>query len=173
MVLVPTYSGACPSMVPIVRFEIGLPRTEIDSGRNGRDDEQDGFEFSIFPSAWSQKKIGLATALALAVTLPMLLNNNWGNAGAAGVVPTVPASTQFDVTGFLQSASLDQACVTAAGGNSDAQGNPQVAHCGGTMKVNGHTIVVPAETVVILPANALTWQELFDQNPSEIGRAHV
>jgi hypothetical protein len=54
----------------------------------------------------------------------------------------------------------------AAGSSLDAQGNPQVAHCGGTMTINGHNIVVPAETVVILPASALTWQELFAQSPA-------
>src|SRR5471032_2085574 len=84
----------------------------------------------------ARRKIGVISTLTLAATLPMLLSNTSGSVGAAGVVPTVPASTQFDVTGFLQSASLDQTCVTAAGNSADAQGNPLVAHCGGTMKVD-------------------------------------
>ena len=71
--------------------------------------------------------------------------------GASAQVP-IPASTQFDITGFLQSATLDQSCTGSA-------------HCGGTLQVNGHTIVVPKETIVILPANALSWQELFTQAP--------
>ncbi len=87
-------------------------------------------------------------------------------AAAAAALPVLPASTQFDITGFLQSATLDAACVAAAGANLDAQGFPQAAHCGGTMMLNGHTIIVPAETVVILPASALTWQELFAQSPA-------
>jgi hypothetical protein len=66
----------------------------------------------------------------------------------------LPSSTQFDVTGFLQSATLD---------------TPADAHSGGTMVVNGRTIVVPRETVVILPANALTWQELFTHAPAPYG----
>lgn len=88
---------------------------------------------------------------------------------AAANLPVLPPSTQFDITGFLQEATLDAACVAAAGTGVDAQGNPQVAHCGGTLKLNGHTIIVPAETIVILPASALTWQELFDQAPAPYG----
>lgn len=91
---------------------------------------------------------------------------NVNQAPVAAALPVLPASTQFDITGFLQSATLDQACVAAAGASLDAQGNPKVAHCGGTMILNGHTIVVPNETVVILPASALTWQELFAQSPA-------
>jgi hypothetical protein len=67
------------------------------------------------------------------------------------VNPVVASSTQFDITGFLQTATLDTA--------GDA-------HSGGTLTVNGHTIVVPRETIVILPASALTWQELFTHAPS-------
>jgi hypothetical protein len=40
------------------------------------------------------------------------------------------------------------------------------AHTGGFITVNGHLITVPSETIVILPANALTWQELFAQAPA-------
>ena len=72
-----------------------------------------------------------------------------------GVSAQLPmsASTQFDITGFLEEATLDPTC----------SADP---HCGGTMRVNGHTIIVPKETIVILPANALTWQELFSQAPA-------
>ena len=92
-----------------------------------------------------------------------------GNGASAAVLPALPPSTQFDITGFLQVATLDQACVTAAGANLDVQGHPQVAHCGGTMMLNGHTIVVPNETIAILPASALTWQELFALAPAPYG----
>jgi hypothetical protein len=64
--------------------------------------------------------------------------------------------TQFDITGFLQEATL--------GGVGTGSGVG--AHQGGTLKVNGHTVIVPSETIVILPANALTWQELFAQAPA-------
>ena len=65
-------------------------------------------------------------------------------------LPVIPSSTQFDITGFIETATLDTA------GDK---------HSGGVMTVNGHTIVIPRETVVILPANALTWQELFTHAP--------
>jgi hypothetical protein len=63
----------------------------------------------------------------------------------------VPASSQFDITGFIQ-----EATVTSTGD----------AHSGGTIKVNGHVVTVPRETIVILPANALTWEELFAKAPA-------
>jgi hypothetical protein len=66
----------------------------------------------------------------------------------------LPASTQFDVTGFLQTATVD------------TPGDP---HSGGVVKVNGLTIVIPRETVVILPAAALMWQELFTHAPAPYG----
>lgn len=77
----------------------------------------------------------------------------WGTAGAQ--LP-VPASSQFDITGFIQTATL--------GGPGTGSGTG--AHQGGIITVNGHVITVPSETIVILPANALTWQELFAQAPA-------
>ena len=69
----------------------------------------------------------------------------------AAVIPVLASSTQFDFTGFLQSATLD---------------TPADSHSGGTLTVNGHLVVVPRETIVILPASALTWQELFTHAPA-------
>jgi hypothetical protein len=68
----------------------------------------------------------------------------------------VPASSQFDVTGFIQAATL--------GGPGSGSGSG--AHQGGFITVNGQVITVPSETIVILPANALTWQELFALAPA-------
>ena len=70
----------------------------------------------------------------------------------AGAQTPIAASTQFDITGFIQSATL--------GGPGSG------AHQGGSITVNGHVVTIPAETMVILPANALTWQELFAQAPA-------
>jgi hypothetical protein len=85
----------------------------------------------------------------LVISFLLLAMNAWGQ------LP-IPASTQFDISGFIQEAILDPSCVADA-------------HCGGTVKVNGHVVVVPKETIVILPANALTWQELFVQAPAPYG----
>src|SRR5580765_8797957 len=73
-------------------------------------------------------------------------------AAFAGAQTPIPASSQFDITGFIQSASLS--------------GPGSGAHQGGSITVNGHVVTIPAETIVILPANALTWQELFAQAPA-------
>ncbi|HET7787849.1 MAG TPA: hypothetical protein VFL36_17895 [Myxococcales bacterium] len=70
----------------------------------------------------------------------------------------MPGSSQFDVTGFIQAATLDSTCTA----------DP---HCGGSITVNGHVIVVPKEIVVMFPANALTWQETFAQAPAPYGLA--
>lgn len=70
---------------------------------------------------------------------------------ARAQAPASGVDTQFDVLGFIEEATLD-ACGDAL--------------CGGKIRVNGHVIVIPANTIVILPANALTWKELFVQAPS-------
>jgi hypothetical protein len=72
--------------------------------------------------------------------------------GVASAQLPLPPSTQFDITGFLQEAT------TFAG-----------PLAGGSLKVNGHLITVPSSTIVILPANALTWEELFTQAPAPYG----
>src|SRR5512140_10295 len=81
-------------------------------------------------------------------------------AGAARAQLPIPATTQFDYVGFIQEATLDPTC----------HDDP---HCGGTIKVNGHVVVIPKETVVEFPANNLTWQELFAQAPLPYGLATV
>jgi hypothetical protein len=68
----------------------------------------------------------------------------------------MPASTQFDMTGFLQEATLGG--VGTGGGAGALQG--------GSLKVNGHTVIVPSNTIVILPASAYTWEELFSRSPA-------
>ncbi len=90
--------------------------------------------------------------------LGILLLNLLAMASSAWAQLPIPASTQFDISGFIQSASL--------GGPIPAAG---AAHQGGSITVNGHVIIVPAETVVILPASALTWQELFSSAPAPYG----
>ena len=73
-----------------------------------------------------------------------------GTSSALAQVPAPGADSQFEVLGFIQQATLDPC------GDS---------FCGGKIVVNNKTIVVPANTIAILPANALTWKELFLQAP--------
>ena len=89
---------------------------------------------------------GIAPVIALTVNAPAA-------APAAPALPAfLPTSTQFDIDGFLQTATLD--------------GLGSGAHQGGHLTVNGQVVTVPAETIVILPANALTWAELFTGAPA-------
>jgi hypothetical protein len=104
-----------------------------------------------FPTTVSAR-LDLHRAWTIGVLLVALVS--WA---AAANAQALPPSTQFDITGFLQEAKLDGA------GSGALQG--------GHLKVNGHVVTVPANTVVILPANALTWAELFTQAPAPYGPA--
>jgi K319-like protein len=74
-------------------------------------------------------------------------------AGPAAAAPPPRPVTQFDMTGFLQAATFDGPDLLA----------------GGTLKVNGHTVIVPRNTLVQMPATALTWAELFTLAPPPYG----
>ena len=84
-------------------------------------------------------------------------------AGLVGAQTPIAASTQFDITGHIQVATL----------GGPGSGNGAGAHQGGSIKVNGHVITIPSETIVILPANALTWAELFAFSPAPYGPAQT
>jgi hypothetical protein len=81
-------------------------------------------------------------------------------AGSANAQLPMPTSTQFDMTGFIQEATLDPACATDA-------------HCGGTITLHGHKVTIPKETIVLYPANASTWQEMFALAPAPYGLTAV
>jgi K319-like protein len=72
---------------------------------------------------------------------------------ALAAPPPVPV-TQFDMTGYLQSASVD---------------NPGDVLSGGTLTVNGQVVTVPKNVVVVMPAAFLTWQQLFAKAPPPYG----
>ena len=100
-------------------------------------------------STWAARSLEPLRAL-LAVVL-LLLQLCW-HGQALAQLPPPGAASQFDIAGFLQEATLNGPNATAI--------------TGGKLKVNGHVVVVPDQTIVILPANALTWKELFDQAPA-------
>lgn len=96
-----------------------------------------------------------------------------GVAGAGGVVrgggifapipiltaPPVPPA--FDITGFIQEATLDS--------NSSICQATDVRLQGGTVKVNGINVIIPCNTILQMPAATVTWQELFSLAPRDIG----
>ena len=87
---------------------------------------------------------------------------------SAPLVPPAPAvPAGFDITGFIQEASLD---TTGAICNAT---HPRLA--GGTVKLNGQSVVIPCNTILQLPAATMTWADLFRASsglaPSDIAPA--
>lgn len=73
------------------------------------------------------------------------------------IAPTIPAApivpTAFDITGFLQEATLDttNAICTPA--------DPRLA--GGTVTLNGQKVIIPCNTVLQMPAFTMAFADLF------------
>jgi hypothetical protein len=108
------------------------------------------------------------TTAALAVMLITL--TGWAQKPDTPPVPaTVPASqgkvAPFDLIGFIQFASVDSAC--ARNSSPTAQNPPMPAGCkasGGWIQINGHVVRVPQNTILQMPANTLSWEEVFEYN---------
>lgn len=79
----------------------------------------------------------------------------------APLLPAPPVPPQFDITGFIQEATLDTT------GTICPASDPRLA--GGVFKVNDITVIVPCNTILQMPAATLTWQELFSLAPRDIG----
>lgn len=79
-------------------------------------------------------------------------------AGSLTSPPPLPSATQtvspFTITGFIQKTTLDTAKDVLSGG---------------TMQVNGFSIVIPRNAVVTMPGTFLTWGELFSLAPAPWG----
>ncbi|HEX3156033.1 MAG TPA: hypothetical protein VHV32_15500, partial [Candidatus Angelobacter sp.] len=75
-------------------------------------------------------------------------------ASQGGVAP-------FDMVGFIQFASVDSTCTRNASPTADNP--PMPAGCkaaAGWIQINGHIIRVPQNTILQMPANTLTWEEV-------------
>ena len=107
---------------------------------------------------------GLLMLLCLSVLCAAPAQARNGVGGAFDPVPLLPPPTvppQFDLTGFIQEATLDTT------GSICQPSDPRLA--GGTFKVNGINVIVPCNTILQMPAATLTWQELFSLAPRDIG----
>jgi hypothetical protein len=102
--------------------------------------------------------------LLLTAAVPMA---SWLYAAKAGIavklppfVPipppqlALPALSPFQLTGFIQQATLD---------------NPSDVFSGGAMRVNGVQVTVPRNTLFQMPASSMTWQEMFTLAPAPYG----
>lgn len=89
---------------------------------------------------------------------------------APAVVPayqTIPAG--FEMTGFIQYASVDQMCLPNPNPTPDNPPKPDGCKTsGGWIQVDGMVIRVPANTIVQFPANTITWEEVFELNPTGV-----
>ncbi|MCU1382877.1 MAG: hypothetical protein JWL71_1574 [Acidobacteria bacterium] len=70
----------------------------------------------------------------------------------------MPAATPFEMTGFIQTATLD------------AGADP---FRGGTITLNNHKVIVPRNTIFQMPATSVTWAELFTEAPAPYGPAQT
>src|SRR4051812_8876093 len=73
-------------------------------------------------------------------------------AGSAGAQLNPSPTPQFDSAGFIQAATLD-------GSRCPAVTDPIL--WGGTLTLNGIKMVVPCNTILQMPANTITWAQLF------------
>jgi hypothetical protein len=69
---------------------------------------------------------------------------------------------QFDMTGFIQEATLDG---TVAGAAVTPLPNTD-PRAGGTMTINGIKMLIPNNTILQLPAGSFTWAQLLDPTVS-------
>ena len=100
--------------------------------------------------------VGVVSVLTLNTALPA-----FAQIFTPAVIPPVAiAPPGFDVTGFIQDATLDTT------GAICQPSHPRLA--GGTVTVNGQKIVIPCNTILQLPAATMTWADLFN---TEIGYA--
>src|SRR3978361_2370996 len=77
-----------------------------------------------------------------------------GDPFLAPIIPAVPiVPAQFDITGFIQEATLDTAGVICT------PKHPRLA--GGTVTLIGQKVIIPCNTILQMPAFTLTWADLF------------
>jgi hypothetical protein len=91
--------------------------------------------------------------LAVGMALMLFAARAEAQLTAAG---TLQPFSPLDEVGLLQAATFGDCPGTCGGADALA---------GGTLTVNGKLVVVPRNTMVLLPATAMTWKELFDRAP--------
>ena len=112
--------------------------------------------------------IGLTVALATASSAFAAQGNQNQNVIRPAIFPVSPISpppvvpTQFDVTGYIQSAVVDPTVCTG-------WQNIDPKLYGGKVTVNGDEIIIPCNTILQMPATSLTWAELFDPSLTPVG----
>lgn len=127
--------------------------------------------------SWQTRNTAGAAAIALLLMLVATVTAGAQATWPAPAVPPTPATVPayqtipagFEMTGFIEYASVDQMCIA----NPDpTPGNPPMPDgcktSGGWIQVDGMTIRVPANTIVQFPANTVTWEEVFEMNSTGV-----
>ncbi|MFL5274693.1 MAG: PKD domain-containing protein, partial [Anaeromyxobacteraceae bacterium] len=78
----------------------------------------------------------------------------WSGTASAALYAQPPAASPFTITGFVQAMTLD---------------NPADVLSGGTVTVNGIKVIIPKNTVIVMSASNVTWQELWAFSPCPWG----
>ncbi|HET9595037.1 MAG TPA: hypothetical protein VFP65_05635 [Anaeromyxobacteraceae bacterium] len=86
--------------------------------------------------------------------LTMLAPFLWSGSASAALYPQPPATSAFTITGFIQTMTLD---------------NPADVLSGGTVTVNGVKVTIPRNTIVIMSASNISWQEVWAYAPCPWG----
>lgn len=102
----------------------------------------------------------LLTIVAVLTLNTALAKGLFFDTAPAGQPPKAPRP--FDMVGFLEDAKLDidNSAATCKKNPSD----PRLA--GGSMKINGISVVIPCNTILQMPATSMTWYDLFYFNPA-------
>lgn len=116
--------------------------------------------------------------LAAVVLLLMIASAaSWAQAWPVPAVPPAPAvvpayqtiPTGFEMTGFIEYASVDSQCIPNPAPTPDNPPKPDGCKTsGGWIQVDGMTIRIPANTIVQFPANTITWEEVFEFNSTGV-----
>ncbi len=108
----------------------------------------------------------LLAMMCLMVASPSMAKRANGGLPGGVLVPPVnaPAAVppQFDLVGYIENATLDTTFTLCP--NLPVK-DPRLA--GGTVTINGHTIIVPCNTILQMPAFALTWADLWTMAPRD------
>jgi hypothetical protein len=91
-------------------------------------------------------------ALAASLVVPPVFAQSTGFV-APPVAPVAIVPPAFDITGFIQEATLDTTGAICKPTHSRL--------AGGTVTLNGQKIVIPCNTILQLPAATMSWADLF------------
>ncbi len=102
------------------------------------------------------RRDGMALArwsTALALVAALVAATGW-RADVHAQLPLQPVGSVFEMTGFIQNATVD---------------NVNDVFSGGTITLNNHLVTVPRNTILQMPARSVTWSELFKLAPFPYG----